>query len=139
MAKFGEADTSFIAAGGQEGLRRLVDDFYDNMAANSDYHELLHMHPADLTVSRDKLASFLCGWLGGPKRYREKYGPISIPAAHQHLTIEKRHEQQWLDCMGEAIDAQEYSAEFADYLITQLAVPAAAVLKRANRASELHS
>lgn len=133
---FGDADTSFQAAGGEAGLRKLVDDFYDTMAANSDYHELLHMHPADLAESRDKLARFLCGWLGGPKRYREKYGAISIPAAHQHLDIAKRHEQQWLNCMTEAIDAQAYSADFKTYLKVQLAVPAAAVLRRANRARE---
>jgi hemoglobin len=29
------------------------------------------MHPDNLEVSVDKLARFLCGWLGGPKLYND--------------------------------------------------------------------
>ena len=62
------------------------------------------MHPGDLTVSIDKLARFLCGWMGGPKRYSEKYGGIAIPPAHSHLPVGESEKQAWLDCMREALD-----------------------------------
>ena len=82
------------------------------------------MHPADLTVSRDKLARFLCGWMGGPRRYREKYGPITIPGAHAHLGVTAKERDQWLACMAKALAARDYPDSLVDYLLTQLAVPA---------------
>ena len=82
------------------------------------------MHPADLTQSRDKLARFLCGWLGGPKLYHEKYGPIRIPSAHAHLHIGTKQRDAWLSCMQQALEQQPYAASFKAYLIAQLAIPA---------------
>ncbi len=82
------------------------------------------MHPADLTLSRDKLARFLCGWLGGPKLYAEKYGPIRIPQAHSRFEIGSSERDAWLLCMEEALKHQPYAAEFKKYLMEQLYVPA---------------
>jgi len=124
MGEFGVEDTSFRAAGGVEGIRRLVDDFYDIMDAWPGAEVIRRMHPADLAESRDKLARFLCGWLGGPKLYREKYGPIRIPAAHAHLTIGPAERDAWLECMRQAIARQPHTPEFGAYLLRQLRVPA---------------
>ena len=77
--KYGVGDASFQAAGGEAGIRRLVDDFFDRMGSDDRFKTIWEMHPANKAISRDKLARFLCGWLGGPKLYREKYGGISIP------------------------------------------------------------
>ena len=88
------------------------------------------MHPADLATSRDKLARFLCGWLNGPNRYREKYGPISIPGSHAHLSISERERDAWLLCMERAIAKQPYSDAFRHYLYAQLSVPANRVVNR---------
>jgi hemoglobin len=121
---YGDGDTSFQAAGGEAGLRRLVDDFYDIMETRPQAATILAMHPADLAVSRDKLARFLCGWLGGPHRYNEKYGRITIPGAHSHLDIGAAERDAWLGCMREAIARQPWEADFKDYLLRALAVPA---------------
>ena len=133
IKQFGQGDSSFKAAGGEAGITALVDDFYDRMHAQSDYQRLREMHPADDSTSRDKLARFLCGWLGGPRRYNEKYGRISIPAAHQHLQVGDREHDQWLNCMAEAIDAQPFSPDFRHYLKAQLTVPAAAIRARSQQ------
>ena len=85
---YGDGDASFQAAGGEAGLLRLVDDFYDLMETRPYAATIRAMHPPDLTVARDKLARFLCGWLGGPKRYQERYGSISIPGSHAHLDVD---------------------------------------------------
>lgn len=90
---------------------------------------ILAMHPPDLAVSIDKLACFLCGWLGGPKRYGEKYGSIRLPQAHQHLPIHPVDRDEWLTCMEIAIAQQPYAADFRDYLLAQLRVPAERVLR----------
>lgn len=126
--KFGFEDTSYKAAGGREGLRKLVDDFYDFMAALPEAEKIFKMHPADIEVSRDKLARFLCGWLGGPKLFNEKYGTIRIPAAHGHLRIGQDEHDAWLLCMEKAIELQPYEKSFAEYLLRELRVPAGRVL-----------
>ncbi|MGB1580523.1 MAG: globin, partial [Nevskiales bacterium] len=78
--------------------------------------------------SRDKLARFLCGWMGGPRRYAEKYGPINIPGAHSHLGIGPAERDQWLHCMEEALAMQDYPDSLKQYLAEQLAVPAGRIL-----------
>jgi hemoglobin len=122
--KFGIKDASFRAAGGVDGVRKLVDDFYRIMDEAEDASIIRRMHPADLTISRDKLARFLCGWLGGPRLYTEKYGPISIPNVHAHLGIGDAQRDAWLACMERAVARQSFSPEFAAYLMEQLRVPA---------------
>lgn len=121
---YGHEDTSYRAAGMQPGIRKLVDDFYDAMDSLNQAEKIRNMHPANLEESRDKLALFLCGWLGGPKLYREKYGPISIPKSHHHLGIGSKERDDWLFCMEEALKLQPYAEDFKVYLIEQLAVPA---------------
>ncbi|MDH3718930.1 MAG: globin [Planctomycetota bacterium] len=81
-------------------------------------------------MSRDKLHLFLCGWLGGPKLYNEKYGAIGIPRVHAHLAIATDERDQWLTCMGESVAEQPFAADFKTYLMEQLYVPAEAVRRR---------
>lgn len=131
---FGVGDASFRAAGGVDGIDALVKDFYRIMDTRADAARIRGMHPADLSPSADKLARFLCGWLGGPKRYAEKYGPINIPQFHAHWPIGEAERDAWLACMREAIALQPYSPEFSDYLLTQLRVPA----ERIYRVSQEH-
>ncbi len=121
---YGVGDASYQAAGGEAGIKRLVDDFYDAMECLPEAAKIRNMHPADLTVSRDKLTRFLCGWLGGPKLFAEKYGPINIPQAHVHLEIGPSERDAWLLCMQEALKKQPYATNFKEYLMAQLYVPA---------------
>ena len=124
LPQYGAGDTSYRAAGGEAGIRKLVDDFYDAMEQLPEAEKIRNMHPSDLTVSRDKLTLFLCGWLGGPRRYAERYGPIQIPQVHSHLEIGRSERDAWLLCMQEALKKQAYSADFEKYLLDQLYVPA---------------
>ena len=101
---YGKGDASFQAAGGEAGLRALVDGFFDRMGSDPRFAPIYAMHPDDEATSRDKLARFLCGWLGGPKLYHEKYGSIGIPRVHAHLAIATDERDQWLTCMAETVD-----------------------------------
>ena len=125
---YGTNDASFQAAGGRDGIRRLVDDFYRIMTELPEAATVLSMHPPDLDISRDKLTRFLCGWLGGPKLFSEKYGPIKIPMAHSHLAVGDAEHDGWLLCMEQAIELQPFEKSFAEYLLVQLRVPAGRVL-----------
>ena len=121
---YGFSDTSFQTAGGEAGIRRLVDDFYRFMDELPEAKTIRAMHKTDLTESRDKLTLFLCGWMGGPRRYNEKYGSINIPRDHAHLAIGAAERDAWLLCMERAIALQPYPTDFANYLLTQLRIPA---------------
>jgi hemoglobin len=122
--EYGYQDTSLRAMGGEEGVRKLVDRFYDAMETLPEARSIRGMHAADLSLSRDKLAAFLTGWLGGPKRYREKWGPIWIPPAHAHLTIGSAERDAWLLCMEHAIRDLDVPADFKTYFMQAIAVPA---------------
>ncbi|TDF84453.1 group II truncated hemoglobin [Pseudomonas sp. H9] len=126
---FGTGDASYQAAGGIDGLRRLVDDFYRLMDERPDARSVRQMHPENLDASRDKLACFLSGWLGGPKLFSERYGSIAIPAFHARWPIDESHSEIWLQCMAQAIALQGYSAAFSEYLLRQLHVPAQRIVQ----------
>ena len=129
---FGKGDASFRQAGGIEGINQLVSDFYTIMETLPQAVVIRAMHPQDLDQSIDKLSRFLSGWLGGPRLYQQKYGSISIPGVHAHLNIGEAEKNAWLDCMKRAIEKQNYSTQFAEYLMTQLAVPAERVVEICN-------
>jgi len=124
---YGTGDASCQAAGGEDGLRQLVDTFFDRMGNDERFATIHALHPEDKTISRDKLARFLCGWLGGPKLYNEKYGAIGIPKVHAHLAIATAERDQWLTCMTESVAEQPFAPDFKKYLMEQLFVPAEAV------------
>lgn len=130
MAAYGFGDSSFRAAGGEEGLRKLVESFYSHMNQLEEAKGIRAMHDEDLTDVKDRLARFLCGWLGGPPRYREKYGPVSIPMAHLPFSIGQAEHDAWLLCMQKAVDEQPYASDFKEYLMKQFRVPAGRVRNR---------
>lgn len=135
-ASFGTGDASFRAAGEFDGVKHLVDAFYDEMDTQREAAVIRAMHPSDLTEARDKLTRFLCGWLGGPKLFSEKYGPIAIPRAHAHLDIGYPERDAWLGCMKAAIARQPFSDAFKKYLFEQLCVPAERSRQVATAAAE---
>lgn len=61
---FGIADASFLAAGGEPGIARLVTDFYRIMDEHEGAACVRRLYPHDLSESRLRLAAFLCSWLG---------------------------------------------------------------------------
>ena len=122
--KYGSSDGSYLAAGQLEGITKLVDSFYDYMDSLPAAKKIRAMHPKDLSISRDKLTCFLSGWLGGPRLYAEKYGSISIPMIHKHLSVASEERDAWLLCMREAANDQPYHNSFKRYLLEQLFVPA---------------
>ncbi|MDE1948157.1 MAG: group II truncated hemoglobin [Burkholderiales bacterium] len=97
------AATPFAALGGENGLRALVDRFYDLMDLEPDYAVIRRLHPSTLDGSRDKLFWFLCGWLGGPNHYIERFGHPMLRARHLPFAIGTSERDQWMDCMKQAM------------------------------------
>lgn len=121
---YGFSDTSFQSAGGEAGIRKLVDAFYAYMDELPEAKIIRQMHKPDLTESKDKLTLFLCGWMGGPKLYHEKYGAINIPRDHAHLPVGEAEREAWLLCMEKALIDQSFDVDFKKYLLAQLRIPA---------------
>jgi hemoglobin len=123
-AAYGDGDATYQACGGEEGILALVETFYAVMDSLPAAREIRALHPTDLQLSIDKLACFLCGWTGGPKRYAERFVPIKIPQVHSHLPIGEAERDAWLACMTLALAEQPYRDELKSYLLEQLFVPA---------------
>lgn len=131
--EYGFEDGSYIAAGGELGLRKLCEDFYSFMNTLPEAKGIRQMHKESLELMTDKLTLFLSMWLGGPKTYKEKYKFKGMPAAHEHLVINEPEKAAWLLCMDQAIDQQDFALPFKTYLKTQLRFPAEHIRKRARR------
>lgn len=116
-----DAPTPFERLGGVDAVRRLVDTFYDRMDARPDCAPLRALHPRDLATSRDKLAWYLTGWLGGPQVYVEKFGHPMLRARHLPFAIGVAERDQWLACMADALAAHVADDELRASLTGALA------------------
>ncbi|WP_136420192.1 group II truncated hemoglobin [Herbaspirillum sp. ST 5-3] len=95
--------SAYEQAGGSEKLRELVDRFYDLMDLEPEFADIRAMHPTTLDGSRDKLYWFLCGWMGGPDMYIERFGHPRLRARHLPYAIASKERDQWLRCMALAM------------------------------------
>ncbi len=95
--------TPFERVGGEPGTRALVDRFYDLMDLDVAFADLRALHPTTLDGSRDKLYWFLCGWLGGPQHYSDRFGHPMLRARHLAFSIGIRERDQWMACMRQTM------------------------------------
>ena len=108
--------TPFERLGGEPAVRALVDRFYDLMDLDPALAELRALHPTTLEGSRDKLFWFLCGWLGGPAHYTDRFGHPMLRARHLPFTIGIKERDQWLACMRQAMDEMQVDPALAQRL-----------------------
>lgn len=95
--------TPYTMVGGEAGVRRLIERFYDIMDADPAASGLRAMHGADLGPVREKLFEFMSGWLGGPPLYRENRDRKCIVSVHSGYAIDAEARDQWLACMRRAM------------------------------------
>ena len=103
--------TPFEWAGGEASVRALVDRFYDLMDLEPAYAELRTSHGSTLDDARQKLFWFLCGWLGGPDHYVERFGHPRLRMRHMPFSIGITERDQWLACMDQAMGDTGVDAE----------------------------
>ena len=95
--------TPFEWIGGEARVRALVDRFYDLMDIEPAYRELRVSHGSTLDDARQKLFWFLCGWLGGPSYYEDRFGHPRLRMRHMPFRIGIVERDQWLACMDQAM------------------------------------
>ena len=95
--------TAFEWIGGEAGVHALVTHFYDLMDLEPGYAELRAVHGSVLDDARQKLFWFLCGWLGGPQHYTDRFGHPRLKARHMPFKVNLQGRDQWLACMDQAM------------------------------------
>jgi len=98
-----QGETAFALIGGESAIHALVQRFYDLMDLEPGYKELRAAHGPDLASAREKLNWFLCGWMGGPQHYQERFGHPRLRARHMPFKIGILERDQWLACMDQAM------------------------------------
>ena len=96
-------DTPFEWIGGEQRVKALTERFYDLMDLEPAYAVLRAVHGSSLNTARDRLFWFLCGWLGGPAHYTDRFGHPMLRARHLPFKIGIKERDQWLACMGQAM------------------------------------
>ena len=108
--------TPYDQIGGDAGVRRLVDRFYDLIDSSAEAATIRALHASSLKASRDKLHLYLSYWTGGPQTYIERNGHPRLRARHLPFTIGTRERDEWLWAMDRALDEHD----MPDTLRTQL-------------------
>jgi hemoglobin len=111
-----EARSAYAQLGGEAGVRALIDRFYDLMELEPAYAGIRALHPSTLDGSRDKLFWFLCGWLGGPDLYQQRFGHPRLRARHLPYQIGIAERDQWLACMQQAMAERSIDVTLAERL-----------------------
>jgi hemoglobin len=104
-------------ATGEKNVRTMVDQFYDLMDLESEFSGIRALHPPSLDGSRDKLFWFLCGWMGGPDLYISQFGHPRLRARHMPYAIGIAERDQWLVCMGRAMQDVGLDPSLSDRLL----------------------
>ncbi len=95
--------TPFETIGGEARVHALVERFYDLMDLEPAYVELRAVHGNVLDDARQKLFWFLCGWLGGPQHYTDRFGHPRLKQRHMPFKVNLQGRDQWLACMNQAM------------------------------------
>ena len=107
--------------GGASAVRRIVDRFYDIMDSNPAAGRIRAMHAEDLAPMRRRLFEFFSSWLGGPPLYFQRPGPNCIVRAHRRLSIGRDERDEWMFCMGRALEDCGVPSDLRMVLNTRLA------------------
>lgn len=96
--------------GGEERVHALTERFYDLMDQEPDFAVLRAVHGSQLSNARQRLFWFLCGWMGGPQHYSQRFGHPQLRARHLPFAIGITERDQWLACMDRAMAETEVDA-----------------------------
>lgn len=115
---WGDAETPYLALGGDEGVKALAWAFYDVVEETSPV--LVAMLPKHTEVSRQKLYEFLSGWTGGPPLYWERRGHPALRMRHAPFPIDSHAAEEWARCLGEALERRGVGGELGVFLRREL-------------------
>ena len=91
--------------GGEATVRDLVERFYDLVETLPAGQQILHLHFRGHGISHVRSAQFefLCAFFGGRRDYMQRPGAQSLKDMHAHVPIRPEDAEDWLACMGMAL------------------------------------
>ncbi len=99
----GQQRTFYQQVGGHETFVRLVDAFYDGVAADP---VLRPMYPEeDLAPAKERLSMFLEQYWGGPTTYSEQRGHPRLRMRHAPFAVDMEARDRWLTHFRAAMDS----------------------------------
>lgn len=106
-------------AGGEDGIRRLVETFYDIVENEPEGEALniLHLRGHGVAHSRAEQFNFLSGFFGGPKIYAEKHGHSNVRKMHAHVAIDPAARDSWINCMEIAMSRVNFDPVCRDAMM----------------------
>jgi hemoglobin len=109
-----DARTVFQAAGGAETFDRIVDRFYEGVAADP---VLRPLYPDDLSASRRHLSLFIQQYFGGPATYVAERGHPRLRMRHFPFPIGQPERDAWMRHMAAAVEAENLPIPVRDVLV----------------------
>lgn len=109
------SDTLYDRLGGHDGIRAVVDEFYDRLVADEALGPFFE--DADMERLRETQTDFLCEASGGP----ETYDAASVREAHLHVPFTPDHIQRAVDLLYESLEAFDVDEADADAVVEAVA------------------
>ncbi len=111
-------DSFYAAVGGHETFQRIVDAFYEGVAADD---VLRPMYPEeDLGPANERMVMFLEQYWGGPTTYSERRGHPRLRARHMPYKVNPLARDRWITHMTAAVRSARLSplheSEMLDYV-----------------------
>jgi hemoglobin len=107
--------TLYDRLGGHDGIRAVVDDFYDRLVADEEIGPFFE--GSDMELLRRTQTDFLCEAAGGP----ETYDAAPIREAHLHVPFTPEHIQRAVELLEESLDAFDVPEEDAQKVVNAVA------------------
>lgn len=104
--QYKDSASTYLQLGGESGIRKLVNRFYELMDTLSEARVVRLMHPSSLADSADSLFKFLSGWFGGPPLFQLERGHPRLRMRHAPFAVSIVERDEWMLCMRQAIDEQ---------------------------------
>ena len=101
---------------GDDGIKQLVNAFYDVMDELPLAADIRAMHTENLDNVKRMLTAYMTGWMGGPPIYQAIKGTVCLTDPHEPYRIGPKERDQWLACMDEALQRVSASEELKDML-----------------------
>lgn len=110
--------TALDDLGGEERLRALVEQFYDQVETLPEGSNLRRLHGRGHGVphARVEQFNFLCGFMGGRAYYKEKHGHMDVKLMHAHVPIRQEDADNWMLCMEQALDDEGHTGPYVGKL-----------------------
>jgi hemoglobin len=107
--------TLYERLGGRDGIRAVVDDFYDRLVADEELGP--YFDGADVERLRRTQTDFLCEAAGGP----ETYDAAPVRDAHSHVPFTPSDVQRAVDLLSESLDEFDVADEDAEAVVAAIA------------------